>query len=246
MIRAFNEDKPYDTFLKEQLAGDEQPNPSADALVASGFYRLGVWDDEPADRELATYDGLDDIVSTIGQGMLGLTMGCARCHNHKIDPIPQADYYKLVAFVRNLVPMATAGPNIEQELFTSQDKKAAFEQAVKQQQAEANQVQAAMIAIEEQYLKLVQEEPGTSSIRDLDDLTYRYYRDSWQKLPDFDNLKAETEGKIESGLFDTSLTTRDTAYGFVFTGKLKCRPMENTFSFSIAMTVLAFHSTASR
>ena len=232
VIRAFNEDKPYDVFLKEQLAGDEQPNPTAEALIASGFYRLGVWDDEPADRELATYDGLDDIVSTIGQGMLGLTMGCARCHNHKIDPIPQADYYKLVAFVRNLIPMASNGPNIEQELFSNQEKKAAHEAAVKKQQEEANQVQLEISTIEDKFLKLYQEESEATAKSDIDDLEYRYYRDSWQKLPDFDNLKPETVGKIESGFFDTSLTTRDTAFGFVFLGKLKV-PQDGKYIFML-------------
>ncbi|MBM3871791.1 MAG: DUF1549 domain-containing protein [Verrucomicrobia bacterium] len=65
------------------------PLPIADALVATGFYRLGIWDDEPADRELARYDSLDDIVATTGQAFLGLTVDCARCHHHKIDPVSQ-------------------------------------------------------------------------------------------------------------------------------------------------------------
>lgn len=91
VIRAFNEDKPYDQFLTEQLAGDELPEVTKDSLVATGFYRLGIWDDEPADRELAMYDGFDDIVTTVGQGILGLTLNCSRCHDHKIDPIPTKD-----------------------------------------------------------------------------------------------------------------------------------------------------------
>ncbi len=74
VIRSLNADKPYDRFLKEQLAGDEFPEPDADAIIATGFYRLGIWDDEPADRELARYDALDDIVTTTGQTFLGLTV----------------------------------------------------------------------------------------------------------------------------------------------------------------------------
>src|SRR2546423_4701959 len=81
VIRAFNEDKPYDRFIREQLAGDELEKPNDDAIIATGFYRLGIWDDEPADKELARYDGLDDIVTTVGQVFLGLTVDCARCHN---------------------------------------------------------------------------------------------------------------------------------------------------------------------
>ncbi len=104
-IRAFNEDKPYDQFVIEQLAGDELPNTSADALIATGYYRLGLWDDEPADKLQARYDSLDDIVSTTGQTFLGLTIACARCHDHKIDPLPQRDYYAMLAFFQNLTPM---------------------------------------------------------------------------------------------------------------------------------------------
>jgi hypothetical protein len=105
VIRAFNDDKPYDQFVSEQLAGDELPEPTADSLIATGYYRLGMWDDEPADRLQATYDGFDDIVATTGQTFLGLTINCARCHDHKIDPIPQRDYYSLLAFFHNITPM---------------------------------------------------------------------------------------------------------------------------------------------
>lgn len=102
VIRSFNENKPYDQFLKEQLAGDELDEVTPDSLIATGYYRLGVWDDEPVDREMAFYDGLDDVVATTAQSFLGLTMNCARCHDHKLDPIPQADYYRFLSFFRNV------------------------------------------------------------------------------------------------------------------------------------------------
>ena len=102
VIAAFNHDKPYDRFLHEQLAGDEIDPGSVEALVATGFYRLGLWDDEPADPPLARYDGLDGIVSTTGQVFLGLSINCARCHDHKKDPIPQRDYYRLLAFFHDV------------------------------------------------------------------------------------------------------------------------------------------------
>jgi hypothetical protein len=102
VIRSFNEDKPYDQFLREQLAGDELPQVTDETIIATGYYRLGVWDDEPADPLQARYDELDDIISTTSQTMLGLTVGCARCHDHKIDPIPQTDYYGLLAFFADL------------------------------------------------------------------------------------------------------------------------------------------------
>jgi hypothetical protein len=84
--------------VREQLAGDEMPGRSADTVIATGFYRLGLWDDEPADPQQARFDELDDWVTTTGQGFLGMTLNCARCHDHKRDPISQADYYRLLAF----------------------------------------------------------------------------------------------------------------------------------------------------
>ena len=98
VINAFNKDKPYDEFIKEQLAGDELRTGTTETVIATGYHKLGVWDDGPADRKLARYDYLDDIVSTTGQVMLGMTVGCARCHDHKIDPISTRDYYSLLAF----------------------------------------------------------------------------------------------------------------------------------------------------
>ena len=111
VIRSLNDDKPYDRFLTEQLAGDElpadTPEQRREQMTATGFYRLGIWDDEPADVPQAEYDELDDVVRTTSEGVLGLTVGCARCHDHKLDPIPQADYYKLVAVFRDLTPYGT-------------------------------------------------------------------------------------------------------------------------------------------
>lgn len=101
VIRAFNNDKPYNQFILEQLAGDELDEVTPDSLIATGFQRLGIWDDEPVDAEQAYYDTLDDVVATTGQVFLGLTINCARCHDHKIDPLPQRDYYKLTAFFHN-------------------------------------------------------------------------------------------------------------------------------------------------
>ncbi|MBI1344689.1 DUF1553 domain-containing protein [bacterium] len=101
VIDFFNSDRGYDEFIKEQLAGDEFAERSSRALIATGYYRLGLWDDEPVDAELAFYDGLDDLVGTTSQAFLGLTMNCARCHDHKLDPLPQKDYYSFAAFFRN-------------------------------------------------------------------------------------------------------------------------------------------------
>tara|TARA_B100000700_G_scaffold147303_2_gene164149 strand:- start:7320 stop:9827 length:2508 start_codon:yes stop_codon:yes gene_type:complete len=98
VIKSFNDDKPYDQFIKEQLAGDEFEQLTEDSITATGYYRLGIWDDEPVSQKQALYDDLDDIIATTSQVFLGLTMNCARCHDHKLDPIPQKDYYRFLAF----------------------------------------------------------------------------------------------------------------------------------------------------
>lgn len=97
VIRSLNADLPFNRFIQEQIAGDELDDSSESSMVATGYLRLGPWDDEPADFATDHYDQLDDLVSTTSQAFLGLTMGCARCHDHKFDPLPQTDYYSLVA-----------------------------------------------------------------------------------------------------------------------------------------------------
>jgi len=106
VIRSLNDNKPYDQFLKEQLAGDELDEVTEDSIIATGYYRLGTWDDEPADPLQARFDEFDDIISTTAQSMLALTVACARCHDHKIDPIPTTDYYGLLAFFADVTPYA--------------------------------------------------------------------------------------------------------------------------------------------
>ncbi len=113
VIRSLNEDKPYSRFVREQLAGDELDDVTTDSLIATGYYRLGIWDDEPADPLQSRFDEMDDIISTTGQVFLGLTIDCARCHDHKIDPIPQADYYSMLAFLADVKPYGTRGNQTE-------------------------------------------------------------------------------------------------------------------------------------
>ena len=114
VIRSFNEDKPYDRFVAEQLAGDELDQVTKETLTATGYYRLGIWDDEPADPKLAIYDELDDILTTTSQVMLGLTINCARCHDHKIDPIPQKDYYSLLSMFADVTSWGSRGDQQQQ------------------------------------------------------------------------------------------------------------------------------------
>jgi hypothetical protein len=102
VIEALNRDKPFDRIIIEQLAGDELPDATPETHIATGFLRLGHWDDEPADPPADRFDQLDDIVSTTGQAFLGLTIGCARCHDHKFEPLSTRDYYSLVSIFEPL------------------------------------------------------------------------------------------------------------------------------------------------
>jgi hypothetical protein len=98
VIRSLNADKPYDRFVREQLAGDELYPGDPDALVATAFNRHYPDEYNARNLEQRRQEILNDMTDTAGQVFLGLTVGCARCHNHKFDPIPQKDYYRLQAF----------------------------------------------------------------------------------------------------------------------------------------------------
>lgn len=99
LIRAFNADLPYDQFVQWQLAGDELAPDEPLAWMATGFLGAGAFPTQltEAEFESARYDELDDMVATTGVAFLGLSVGCARCHDHKFDPIPSADYYRMAA-----------------------------------------------------------------------------------------------------------------------------------------------------
>ena len=103
VIKAFNDNKPYDHFLTEQLAGDLLPNATLDQIVATGFNRCHVTTSEGGSIEEEVYvRNVVDRVETTGTVFLGLTVGCCRCHDHKFDPIKKKEFYQLFAFFNNL------------------------------------------------------------------------------------------------------------------------------------------------
>jgi hypothetical protein len=99
VIKALNADLPFDTFVRWQLAGDEVAPDNPLALMATGFLAAGVHSTQITKNEVEKhrYDEMDDMLATTGTAMLGLTVGCARCHDHKYDPIPQRDYYRMLS-----------------------------------------------------------------------------------------------------------------------------------------------------
>ena len=103
VIRAFNEDLPYDEFARRQLAGDVLRRADPGSIVATGFLVAGGFDSvgqqqqSAAMRVVVRQDELEDMVGAVGQTFLGLTVNCARCHDHKFDPVRQEEYYRLAA-----------------------------------------------------------------------------------------------------------------------------------------------------
>jgi len=135
VIKALNADMPYDQFVQWQLAGDEFEPENPLALMATGFLGAGVFPTQITANEVerTRYDAMDDMLSTTTSAMLGLTVGCARCHDHKFDPIPTRDYYRLLStFTTTVRSQRQLDLNPEQ----TQRRQAAFEAEHARYQAE--------------------------------------------------------------------------------------------------------------
>jgi hypothetical protein len=253
VINAFNQDKPYDRFLLEQLAGDELDDASLETLTATGYYRLGIWDDEPADRPLAKFDAFDGIVSTTAQVMLGMSLGCARCHDHKKDPIPHRDYYRMLAFFRDVSDMN--GRNTR--MIADQNQQATQRRLIAEKESREARLYGEIFGLQQQFLAAWrkaedaakrQADPGVNAASDdaddaddvaatpdIAELNYRFYRDTFESLPDFASLKAETQGPITDGFLSLSPASRQEAIGLVFEGRLKV-PAAGEYTFDYDAT----------
>jgi mono/diheme cytochrome c family protein len=217
VIDSFNKDKPYDQMILEQLAGDEMEKPTAESITATGYYRLGIWDDEPADRLQSLYDEYDDIVKTTSEAFMGMTVACARCHNHKIDPIPTKDYYGMLAIFHNIKPYSRGGH--ENTILTDvADDKTLKELALKNKEIDKKR----QVTIDEmrRIEKTLTDKREVAQKSDIQNLKFKFYRDTWLKLPDFDMHKAEEQGSMPNNFFDISNASRKTAFGYVFEGEL--------------------------
>src|SRR5689334_12460984 len=141
VIQSLNEDKPYDRFVKEQIAGDELYPGDPDALIAMGFNRHWIDETNAAALYVRRQETLDDMTTVTGVAFMGLTFGCARCHDHKFDPILQKDYYRLQAFFANTTfgdgPLPLKDPAQRQKY---EEQKAAWEEKTKDIRAEMNKI----------------------------------------------------------------------------------------------------------
>jgi hypothetical protein len=156
VIRSLNEDKPYDQFLTEQLAGDQRAKgrdarANAELLIAAGLHRCGPvhLTSGNVDAEVNRQEVLTEMANGIGSAFLGLTVGCARCHDHKFDPFSQADYYRLQAY------FAAAQPR-EVDLATNAER-AAHEQAVSAIKGQVQPLEKQIATIDAPYEKRLRE-----------------------------------------------------------------------------------------
>jgi mono/diheme cytochrome c family protein len=133
VVRAFNADKPYDRFVREQLAGDEIDPANPEMLVATGFLRMGPWELTGMEvAKVARQRFLDDVTDTVGQVFLAHPLQCCRCHDHKFDPVPTRDYYSIQAAFATTQPADRAAPFLPAENrdgFDREEKYAAVRKA---------------------------------------------------------------------------------------------------------------------
>jgi hypothetical protein len=168
VIQSFNNDKPYDRFVKEQIAGDELFPGDPEALVAMGYNRNWIDETNAASMFTRRQETLDDMTTVTGQAFLGLTYGCARCHNHKYDPILQKDYYRMQAFFANTVagdgPLPIKDPAAHQKY---EEQKAIYDEKTKDIRAEmAKIIEPLRASRMESGIKTFEDEVKTAVLMD--------------------------------------------------------------------------------
>lgn len=149
VIRSFQTDKPFDRFVQEQIAGDEIDPDNPEAIVATGYMRLGLYEYNQRDARTQWNEILNDITDVTGDVFLGFGMGCARCHDHKFDPILQKDYFRLRAFFAGILPQEEQPLGTKSEIEAYQAKLAEWE-------AKTSDIRAKLATLEKPHVaKLV-------------------------------------------------------------------------------------------
>ncbi|HLW66563.1 MAG TPA: DUF1549 and DUF1553 domain-containing protein [Gemmataceae bacterium] len=143
VIRSFNADKPYNRFVQEQLAGDELFPSSAEALIATGYLRHFPDEYNAVNCEQRRQEILNDITDTTASTFLGLTVGCAKCHDHKYDPILQSDYYRLQAHFAAFWPV--------DEPILNREERQHYEERLQQWEAKTTELRQKIDALEKPY-----------------------------------------------------------------------------------------------
>jgi cytochrome c553 len=201
VVQSLNRDLPFDQFITHQIAGDLLPPPDgkppyADGLVATSFLVNGAWDRGDADKEKMVSDMVDDQIDTVGKAFLGLTLGCARCHDHKFDPVSTRDYYALAGIfysTRMLKELGAKGGEI-----TLQRRPLVPQEVLDRRDRQLKQI-AGLNAILAEMDKKTPKPPANDPTRELLIET----RDRVQKdlIPEPPVALAVSEGGVPGGLF---------------------------------------------
>jgi hypothetical protein len=160
VVNAFNSDLPYDQFIVQQIAGDlvpARPTAAYDGIIATGLLAIGNWGGGDADKEKLLTDIVDDQIDVVGRAFLGLTLACARCHDHKFDPLSQADYYGLAGIFFSTHILPNVGPK------TDGPPMLRIPLAPKEQVEKRNQWQTRVTQLEK-LLKTPREKPATAGL----------------------------------------------------------------------------------
>ena len=201
-------------------------------------------------------DVIDELMDTMGRSILGLSIGCARCHDHKKDPLPHRDYYRMLAFFRDVSDMN--GRNTR--MVADQNQQATQKRWIAEKEAKEARLYGEIFGLQQQFLAAwrkaeqaaksqananpsgARNNPSESdeademaAAPDLTELSYRFYRDTFETLPDFTNLKAETQGPIADGFVSLAPASRQEAIGLVFEGQLKV-PVAGEYVFDFDAT----------
>ncbi|MBC7817366.1 MAG: PSD1 domain-containing protein [Planctomycetaceae bacterium] len=201
VVDSFNRDLPFDQFIVHQIAGDLLPSPEgkefyANGLIATTFLSNGAWDRGDADKEKMVSDMVDDNIDTIGKAFMGLTLGCARCHDHKFDPISHHDYYALAGVfysTRILKELGTKGGNYTLNRVPLAEK--SYVAKRDEQVRLLNEAKGKLAELDKKTPKPPENDPER--------LALVAQRDKWQSelLPEPPLAEAAAEGGMPGGLF---------------------------------------------
>jgi hypothetical protein len=185
-VQALNNDLPYDRFIIEQVAGDLLPPPEPDgldtnAVIATGMYAIGNWGNGDADKDKILTDIADDAVDVTGRAFLGLTLACARCHDHKFDPIPTADYYSMAGIFFSSHILAKLTPKGAGETLMRIP-------LVSKAEMERRKQREVRIAELEKQIEKIQDEQVVALANNGRELTDRYLLAAWELRGSQDRL----------------------------------------------------------
>lgn len=216
VIDSFNDDKPFDQLIREQIAGDllasEDYKIRQQQIIGTGFLALGPHNYENQDKEQLRMDVVDEQIDTVGRVFLGMTIGCARCHDHKFDPIPTTDYYALAGIFRStnsLVPgnvskwVSTPSPISVEEAAKRDGYKVAvssINKKIKKLQTRIEELKVGLpsIVIDNTAAKLVGDWTGSTSVKG-------YVNENYQHSSDL-NASAEYQFEVDEGQYEIQIS----------------------------------------